>query len=145
MRRFAAIAALVFGLQLPAAEFATRFPWPRADELANARGSDHSVRIHYTPHFIAIRWQDHTSPATLDRVLNLMMPQWQEARPELIRLHRKMLDLGSNMKFRRGETVAQLGYRRTPFTVVWPGTPAERNTLVFENIRRTQTFLTYDE
>jgi hypothetical protein len=55
-----------------------------------------------------------------------------------------MLDLGSNIKLRHGETIAQLGYHRTAFTVVWPGTPAERNTLIFENVRSTSTFLPND-
>lgn len=125
------------------AEFASEFPWPSAEELVEARGGDASVRIQHTRNFVAIRWQDHTDPKTLDRIVNLLMPRWKEARPELIRLHRKMLDLGSNMKFRKGDTVAQLGYHRTRFTVVWPGTPAERNTLIFENVRKTST--SFDE
>lgn len=144
MRAIAAILLLVFGLSLQAAEFATTFPWPSAEALDSARDGDSSVRIHHTHGFIAIRWQDNTPPETLDRLIELLMPRWKEARSELIRLHRKMLDLGSNIKLRHGETIAQLGYHRTAFTVVWPGTPAERNTLIFENARSTRTFLPND-
>ena len=127
-----------------AAEFTDTFPWPSSEAMDTARGGDSTVRIHHTHGFIAIRWQDNTKPETLDRLVALLMPRWKEARPELIRLHRKMLDLGSNVKLRHGETIAQLGYHRTAFTVVWPGTPSERNTLIFENVRSTSTFLPND-
>ncbi|MFT5126681.1 MAG: hypothetical protein ACI8W8_000276 [Rhodothermales bacterium] len=145
MRPILASFLLAFGLNLCAAEFATTYPWPTAEQMNEARADDSSVRIHHTPGFIAIQWQDHSKPETLGRLVALLMPRWKEASSELIRLHRKMLDLGSNTKLRHGETVAQLGYHRTFFTVVWPGTPAERNTLIFENIRPTRTVLSNDE
>jgi hypothetical protein len=145
MRLLVASVLFACGLNLQAAEFATKFPWPTADQINEARGADVSVRIHYTQGFIAIQWRDHSKPETLDRLVALLMPRWQEARAELVSLHRKMLDLDSNTKLRHGETVAHLGYHRTAFTVVWPGTPAERNTLIFENLRATSTFLPHDE